>query len=95
MLRRIIKQLEKKLDGRAESDVPADASSAVGTNTNLSRREEKAPAREDNESSVAPGTFRSVVASDILLTRYRSQQLRRIRSTTMKQSQRLKNWPLS
>ncbi|KAJ9099489.1 hypothetical protein QFC20_005701 [Naganishia adeliensis] len=48
--------LEKKLDGRAESDVPADASSAVGTNTNLSRREEKAPAREDNESSVAPAT---------------------------------------
>lgn len=49
-------QLEKKLDSnRGESDVPADASSAVGTNTNLSRREEKAPAREDNESSVVAG----------------------------------------
>lgn len=51
------KQLEKKLDGRGESDVPAgnDATSALGSNTNLSRREEKAPARDNNESSVVSG----------------------------------------
>jgi hypothetical protein len=58
-LRLTIVQLEKKLDDRATSDLNAghnDASSAVGTNTNLSRREEKAPAKEDNESSVGAGT---------------------------------------
>jgi hypothetical protein len=60
-------QLEKKPEGRAESDVAADASSAVGTNTNLSRREET-HAREDNDSSVAPGTFCSVVEINIALT---------------------------
>ncbi|KAJ9125343.1 hypothetical protein QFC22_000303 [Naganishia vaughanmartiniae] len=55
--------LEKKVGEHAGSDVPASdvAHSAVGTNTNLSRREEKAPAREDAESSVAAAEEESEV----------------------------------
>lgn len=54
--------LEKKVGEHAGSDVPAsDMHSAVGTNTNLSRREEKAPAREDAESSVAAAEEESEV----------------------------------